>query len=152
MTDKTPDQLAHGDGPNKVDFSAETVTHIKRILVVEDNVELGQMLQMTLRRMQYIPFVETLGQKAITVCQELNPELVLLDINLPDMNGWKVLDAIMEARGPSGRPAVVVITAYADPANRLMGKLQGINGYLVKPFLPEEVARVITDVLGAQPK
>ena len=62
-------------------------------------------------------------------------------------SGWKLLDAIRDL-DENDRPLVVVITAHGDPANRLMGKLQGVHGYLIKPFTTDEVERVVTHVLA----
>ena len=45
------------------------------------------------------------------------------------------------------RPFIVVMTAYGDPANRLMGKLQGVDSYLIKPFTPDEIERTVRQVL-----
>ncbi len=49
-----------------------------------------------------------------------------------------------------GRPAYVVITAYGDPANRLMGKLQGVDGYLLKPFKLADIENAVMSVLRLQ--
>jgi DNA-binding response OmpR family regulator len=85
--------------------------------------------------------------RALETYKEVQPDLVLLDIGLPDMTGWKVLDAIKESKSIFKRPSVIVMTAYGDPANRLMGKLQGVDEYLIKPFTPEEIEHVVRQVL-----
>ena len=68
-----------------------------------------------------------------------------MDIGLPDILGWKMLDLIKEAYADKETmiPTIIVITAYGDPANRLNGKLQNIHSYLLKPFTPDEVERVV---------
>lgn len=135
------------DNPEEQNID-KTVTHIPRILIVEDSVELGELLQATLERMNVLVFIETLGTKALERYNQLRPDLVLLDIGLPDMTGWKVLDAIKEIKELYKRPAIIVMTAYGDPANRLMGKLQGVDDYLIKPFTPDEIRTVVRQVLG----
>jgi DNA-binding response OmpR family regulator len=50
------------------------------------------------------------------------------------------------------RPAVVIISAYGDPANRLMGKLQGVDGYLIKPFTRGEIESVVLEALDRKVK
>ena len=74
---------------------------------------------------------------------------MLLDIGLPDGPGWKVLDSIKQMqRGTATKmPAVIVITAYSDAANRLVGKLHGVFSYLVKPFTPSEVETLVRNAL-----
>jgi len=118
-----------------------------KVLIVEDTVELAEVIQVTLERMGLCVFHETHGNKALDVFHTEHPDLVLLDIALPDTTGWKVLETIREQQRGGQDPIVLVITAYGDPANRLMGKLQGIAGYLIKPLLPDEVERAVADVL-----
>jgi CheY-like chemotaxis protein len=84
----------------------------------------------------------------------MRPDLLLLDLALPDMQGWKLLDSI-KAKTQTDQnlklAEVVVITAYGDPANRLMAKLQDVADYLTKPFTPTEVEKVVARVLNLKP-
>jgi CheY-like chemotaxis protein len=121
-----------------------------KILIVEDTVELGEVIQGTLDRMNLITAHETQGSKAIAKYDEMRPDVVLLDISLPDTTGWKILDHIKEVREKTGQSSIVIIiTAYGDPANRLIGKLQGVYNYLVKPFTPDEIESVVMQALSA---
>jgi len=128
----------------------DTVPHIPHVLIVEDAVELGEMIQTTLKQMKLMVFCETSGARALERYNEIQPDIVLLDIGLPDMTGWKVLDAIKEGKALFRRPVIVMLTAYGDPANRLMGKLQGVDHYLIKPFTPAEIEQVIQNILAAK--
>jgi CheY-like chemotaxis protein len=122
------------------------------VLIVEDTMELAEVIQATLERMNMVTAIETHGSKAIARYHEMQPDVVLLDISLPDIPGWKILDVIKEThdQNPSKKlPIVIVITAYGDPANRLVGKLQGIYSYLIKPFTADEVERAVTGALGS---
>ena len=120
-------------------------------LIVEDTLELAEILQVTLQRMQITTAHESHVGRAVSRFNELNPDIVLLDIGLPDGPGWKVLDSIKELQhGTNGkRPVVIVITAYGDAANRLVGKLHGVYSYLVKPFTPSEVEGVVRSALSS---
>jgi two-component system, OmpR family, response regulator VicR len=135
------------DDTQEAKHKIKTLTHILRALIIEDTVELGEVIQATLERMHMLAFCETHGIRALKRFDEVKPDVVLLDIGLPDMTGWKVLDAIKESKSIFQRPAIIVITAYNDPANRLMGKLQGVDSYLIKPFTPAEVEKVVRTVL-----
>jgi CheY-like chemotaxis protein len=119
-------------------------------LVVEDTEELAEVLTATLRRLNYTTEYATHGQKAMDRYRALMPDVVLLDLALPDMTGWKVLEGIKATpRSDGGKlPAVIVITAYNDPANRVVGKLQGIFHYLVKPFTPDDVESIVAQAVG----
>jgi DNA-binding response OmpR family regulator len=119
-----------------------------KVLIVEDTVELAEVIQATLERMNLAVFHETHGDRALDVFKAEQPELVLLDIALPDTTGWKVLDTIREDRRGGRSPIIIVITAYGDPANRVMGKLQGIHSYLVKPLTPDEIEKVVSKALN----
>ncbi len=117
-----------------------------RVLIVEDTVELAEVIAATLERVHIQVLHETHVERALDLYASVHPEIILLDIGLPDKTGWKLLDAIKE-RAEENRPIVIVITAHDDPANRLMGKLQGVHSYLIKPFTPDEVERVVGDAL-----
>lgn len=120
----------------------------KTVLIVEDTVELAEILQATLERLKLNVFHEAHGNKAIDRYFDVQPDVMLLDIALPDTTGWKVLETIRENK-KGGKPLkVIVITAYGDPANRLMGKLQDIHGYLIKPFKPDDVETEVRKVLN----
>jgi CheY-like chemotaxis protein len=120
------------------------------ILIIEDTIELAEIIQATLERIQMVTMHETHGVRALAVLNERQPDVVLLDISLPDMTGWKILDAIKERHENNKKPMplVIVITAYDDPANRLVGKLQGIYSYLIKPFTADEVEKAVTQALS----
>ena len=155
MTDATEPNIPKASHPPHLDEDAEsspgnvdqTIKHIPRVLIIEDSIELADLLKVTLEQMQVLVFHEAQGSKALDRYKVVRPDLVLLDIGLPDMTGWKVLDAIKELKLIYKRPAIVVMTAYGDPANRLMGKLQGVEQYLIKPFTTAELRRVIAQVL-----
>jgi CheY-like chemotaxis protein len=124
------------------------------ILIIEDTTELAEIIQATLERIQMVTMHETHGGRALAVLNERQPDVVLLDISLPDMTGWKILDAIKERHEANKKPMplVIVITAYDDPANRLVGKLQGIYSYLIKPFTADEVEKAVTQALSGAPR
>lgn len=123
------------------------------VLIVEDTTELAEVIQATLERMNIRTLHETHGGRAIQTLTDKDPDLVLLDISLPDMTGWKILDVIKEKheQDPSEQPMplVIVITAYGDPANRLVGKLQGVHDYLIKPFTADEVEKAVMGALSS---
>jgi CheY-like chemotaxis protein len=122
------------------------------VLIVEDAFELAEILQLTLRRLKLRTAHESFGVRAAERFRELNPDVVLLDISLPDIPGWQVLESIKESTKEMGTrmPIVIVITAFGDPANRLIGKLQGVYRYLIKPFTPREVEQIVREALSTR--
>jgi CheY-like chemotaxis protein len=121
------------------------------VLIIEDTTELAEIIQVTLERMSMTVAHEARGNRAIETFKKMNPKVVLLDINLPDMTGWAIMEAIKARQEEtSGRmPTVIVITAYDDPANRLVGKLQGIHSYLIKPFTAEEIEKAVSQAINS---
>lgn len=128
--------------------NGESAVLIHSVLIVEDTLELAEVLQVTLESMNLRVLHATHGNIALELYNAEHPDLVLLDIALPDMTGWKILDTIREQQRGEKSPLIIVITAYGDPANRLMGKLQGIHSYLIKPFTPDEVEQAVAKALG----
>jgi DNA-binding response OmpR family regulator len=118
-----------------------------KVLILEDTIELAEVMEATLTKMGLESKHETHAGKALELIKTFKPSVILLDIGLPDMSGWKFLDAFKETY-KEDRPKFIVITAYGDPANRLMGKLQEVSSYLIKPFEPADVERVVGNVLG----
>ncbi|MBC8098227.1 MAG: response regulator [Armatimonadetes bacterium] len=121
------------------------------VLIIEDTTELAEIIQATLERINIATLHETHGNRALALLNERKPDVVLLDISLPDTIGWKVLDAMREkySENQVTLPIIVVISAYGDPANRLAGKLNNIHSYLLKPFTTDEVEKVVLDALNS---
>jgi two-component system response regulator CpxR len=86
------------------------------------------------------------SERAMEYLQNNKPDLIVLDIGLPGMSGWQLLDVIKELREKNGI-RIVVTTAFTDPANRLMGKLQEVDRYLFKPFEVKELQDVVGELL-----
>ena len=110
-----------------------------RVLVVDDDTALAEMLGIVLRKEGFEPVFCADGATALTVFRETRPDLVLLDLMLPGRDGIDVCRAI---RAESGVP-IVMLTARSDTAEVVVGLESGADDYVVKPFkLKELVARV----------
>ncbi len=129
----------------------QKTSRLPSVLIVEDTAELAEMLQLTLERLPLIAAYETHGLRGLARFREMRPDVLIVDIGLPDISGWQLLETIkQETQSSSTMPAVIVITAYSDAANRLVGKLQQVDSYLVKPFTTSEVERVVRKALGGK--
>lgn len=112
-----------------------------RVLVVDDDPALAEMLTIVLRKEGFDTAVVSEGTKAMPAVHELKPDVVLLDLMLPGMNGIDVCKAI---RAESGVP-IVMLTAKSDTVDVVLGLESGADDYVVKPFKPQElVARLRT--------
>ncbi len=114
----------------------------ERILVVDDNEDLVEMLSAVLSLEGYDPIPAYNGEDAISAMKEHNPQLVLLDRALPDYDGIEVC-ARMKEVDPTGFLPVIMVTAKAHRDDKLAGLAQGVDDYITKPFdMDELVAKV----------
>jgi two-component system, OmpR family, response regulator MtrA len=110
-----------------------------RVLVVDDDPALAEMLTIVLRGEGFDTAVIGDGTRALPAVRELRPDVILLDLMLPGMNGIDVCRAI---RAESGVP-IVMLTAKSDTVDIVLGLESGADDYVVKPFKPKElIARI----------
>jgi len=119
-----------------------------KVLIVEDSADFVEILRVTLRRLDVRVFTAGYGSRAVEVFRREQPDLVLMDVALPDATGWQVLDLFRACRRDGRDPIVIMMTAYGDVTNRLMGRLHGVHSYLVKPFPTERIAEPVAEALG----
>ena len=108
-----------------------------RILVVEDEVDLGRSLSYSLEANGYSIAVADCGREALRLVGDFSPDLVLLDIMLPDLSGFEVCRQIRSRGGE--QPAVIILTARAQETDRVAGFEVGADDYVVKPFSVREL-------------
>ena len=121
------------------------------VMIVEDTLDAATLMQISLRRagIQDIIHAEN-GRSALDFLEMYTPDVLILDIGMPDMNGWTVLEFIKQRHGDTSFP-VIMLTAFDDPANKLIGKLQSrVYRYLTKPFLPEVLIQTVRDAIELQ--
>ncbi|MGG0795993.1 response regulator transcription factor [Brevibacillus laterosporus] len=112
-----------------------------KILVVDDEENILQVIRAYLERSGYIVYVAETGETALQVHQLLQPDLIILDLMLPDMSGE---DICRKLRKTSDIP-ILMLTAKSAEDDKINGLLMGADDYVSKPFSPRElVARVIT--------
>jgi two-component system response regulator MtrA len=110
-----------------------------RVLVVDDDPSLAEMLTIVLRNEGFDPVVCNTGDQAMAAFRQYRPDMVLLDLMLPGMDGIDVCKAL---RAESGVP-IVMLTAKTDTVDIVVGLESGADDYVVKPFKPKElVARI----------
>ncbi|WP_064093159.1 response regulator transcription factor [Rossellomorea aquimaris] len=116
---------------------------MKSILVVEDEPTISRVLKVYLEKNGYLVIQAYSGKEALQSFKGQSPDLVLLDVMLPDGDGWSVLT---EIRRESTCP-VIMLTALGDVDYRLKGLASGADDYISKPFIGEEVVARIHAVL-----
>jgi DNA-binding response OmpR family regulator len=122
------------------------MTH--RILVVEDDPTLRLVLQDNLRSEGYDVAVAADGVSGVRNTHSATPDLIVLDLTLPDCDGFELLPVLRQ----SGQVPIIVLTARTQQAEKLKGLALGADDYITKPFDPEELlARVRAVLRRARP-
>jgi DNA-binding response OmpR family regulator len=118
------------------------VTHTRgTILIVDDEPTIGEVTSRYLQRDGYATQVASDGAAALRAYEAHEPDLVILDLMLPGLDGLEVMRRLRERT--RRRAAIIVLTAKDEPNDRIVGLRLGADDYVVKPFSPEElVARV----------
>ena len=121
---------------------------MSKILVVDDELNICELLKLYLENEGYTVFTANDGQAAVTAFQQKAPDLVLLDIMLPKMDGWQVC---REIRKTSSAP-IIMLTAKGETFDKVLGLELGADDYMEKPFDAKElVARVKAVLRRFQP-
>ena len=115
----------------------------KKVLIVEDENNIAELLHLYLEKEGFDTAVANDGGKAVELFRSFAPDLVLLDIMLPVLDGWSVLKKI---RSESKTP-IIMLTAKGEVQDKVTGLEQGADDYVVKPFEMKEVLARIHAVL-----
>ena len=115
----------------------------KTILIVEDDPNISELVQMYLEKEGYHTKIAADGGQGVALFRQVRPDLVLLDIMLPVMDGWSVLRTIRQ----DSQTPVIMLTAKGETNDKVQGLKQGADDYLTKPFEMKELMARINAVL-----
>lgn len=138
-----PETRPSGDSPS----SAEPEPRSRRILVVDDNEDAAEMLALVLRRRGYTVMLAFDGEEALVMAQAHHPDVVLLDIGLPGIDGYEVARRLRTTPMPE-RPVLVAVTGYGQPADRMRSREAGFDHHLVKPVAMEKLLPLLVPSSG----
>ncbi len=114
-----------------------------KVLIVEDDGNIAELLHLYLEKEGFDTQVAADGGKGVELFRSFRPDLVLLDIMLPVMDGWSVLKKIREG----DKTPVIMLTAKGELSDKVQGLEGGADDYIVKPFEMKEVLARIHAVL-----
>lgn len=121
----------------------------KKILVVDDEVVLTKMVKMNLERTgKYEVRTENEGSKALQAAREFKPDLIFMDVMMPDMSGDEAIAEIREDPNLSTTPYVFMTAIVTKAETEDMGSNIGGNEFLAKPVKTEELLETIERILG----
>ena len=122
----------------------------QQLLMIEDDIRLANMVSEYLRQSGYGVTHAADGASGLAALEAAVPDLIILDLMLPDMDGLEVCRRIKSQAAASGgqpSPAILMLTAKGDPMDRIVGLEIGADDYLPKPFEPRELLARIRAVL-----
>jgi phosphate regulon transcriptional regulator PhoB len=117
-----------------------------RVLIVEDEPDIRELLAFHLERDGYLVTRASTGAEALRQVRSARPDLVVLDLMLPEMDGLEVCRRLRADSATAALP-VIIVTAKGDEVDRVVGLELGADDYVVKPFSPKEVLARVRAVL-----
>jgi two-component system chemotaxis response regulator CheY len=117
------------------------------ILTVDDTASMRQMISFTLHSVGHEVIQASDGQEALKVIEGKKIDLVIADINMPNMDGITLLKSLRALADYKFTP-ILMLTTESQEAKRQQGKVAGATGWIVKPFNPEQLLNVVKKVLG----
>ena len=119
-----------------------------RILCIDDEKEIIDLIRLILARKGYEVAGATSGDEGLAKARSWKPDLVLLDLMMPDMDGWEVFHRIRADETLAEIP-VIVVTARAQSIDRVLGlHVARVNDYISKPFTPQDLIESVERVLA----
>jgi DNA-binding response OmpR family regulator len=108
------------------------------ILIIEDDPEAAHILELSLKREGYKVAIAMDGMQGLHAIQSQHPDLVLLDLMMPDIDGFEVCRRVRANPATAGLP-IIVVSARTQDADKQMASQVGANGYLTKPYRRAEL-------------
>ena len=120
----------------------------KKIVYIEDDLEMTYLIKMILERKGYEIVSTNDGMEGFELIERENPDLVLLDLMMPNIDGWDIYHQIKSNENTSHIP-VIIISAKAQPIDKVLGlQIAKVNNYIGKPFKPQELLESIESILN----
>jgi two-component system response regulator VicR len=122
----------------------------RTVVCVEDEPEMIDLVKLILGRKGFDLVGAVGGREGIEAVRKLKPDLVLLDLMMPDMDGWEVYQQ-MKADDALKDIPVIVVTAKAQSIDKVLGlHIAKVDDYVTKPFGPQELLQSVNKVLGLE--
>jgi DNA-binding response OmpR family regulator len=124
----------------------------RRVVYIEDEPEMVDLVRLILKRKNYEVIGADGGREGLDMVRRLLPDVVLLDLMMPDMDGWEVYQQLKADENTRDIP-VIVITAKAQNIDKVLGlHIAKVNDYISKPFSPKELVDSLEKVFEGREK
>jgi len=128
-------------------FYSKGGTYMKKILIVDDEASIRFLISETLEINDYEICEAEDGQEAISMANENEFDLLLLDVMMPKLTGYEVAKALKENKSKK-KPEIIMLTAKGQQKDREEGFKNGADYFLTKPFSPIELLELVEEILG----
>ena len=119
----------------------------KKVLLMEDERVICELLKHVFEGNGYVFASSFNGMEGLAKVEEFSPDVIIMDVNMPQMDGWQTLSALKSSLKTSAIPVIMCTAknAFSDieQANEL-----GCQGYVTKPIIPERILRKVSEILG----
>ena len=124
------------------------MTEKPRVMIIEDDPDMIDLLSVILRRGGYEPIAGLGGQQGLCMLRESGADLILLDLMMDDMSGWRVLELVKEDESLRNIPVLIVSARhYLEDPDQTAAHAGLFEGYLVKPFVVRDLLTKIVEAL-----
>lgn len=137
MLDPSPPSAASSNTSNSANEP-----RVPRVLIVEDDANNRDLAQRIVRHAGCEPLLALDGRQALAVAEAERPDLILMDLSLPEMDGWQAT-RWLKARPELSRIPIVALTANAMAGDEAGARAAGCDGYLTKPYKPRDLLEVL---------
>ena len=118
----------------------------KKILIVDDEQDIVETLKFILEAHSYTCFCAYNGEDGLNMAKEIMPDLIILDVMMPKINGYKISRLLKYDNKYKNIP-IIMVTARSQEQDKLIGEETGVNEYISKPFELEEILAVVKKYL-----
>ena len=122
----------------------------KKVLVVDDEKFVRELIKIKLSRCGLVVLEAANGLEAIEMAQAQRPDMILLDVMMPKMNGFEACEKL-KTNPTTARIPVLMLTARGEQANHEKGISLGATDYMSKPFSPQKLAELVIEILARSP-
>lgn len=116
------------------------------VLIADDEANLLLLLKDNLEEHGFQVITATNGEEALQRCMEHKPNVVILDVEMPKLNGWRVCEKITQNTEKNEMPVILILSAYAQPEDIKRGLRLGAKKYMTKPFKMKELVEAIASL------
>lgn len=117
-----------------------------RILIVEDNMDNYELVRIVLERAGYDVFLAVNGRDGVDAARAQKPDLILMDLGLPEMDGWNAAERLKASEETKSIP-LYALTAHTLPGERKRAILAGCDGYVAKPIHMKDFLNIVEQAL-----